>query len=313
MPRKTKEQKEMTIVDEKPKKTNTTAKKQQAKPKSTKTDEVKQKKESSSKKTSSKTKTETTTKIDIEVKKTKNTTSKTKKTPTKKTSTAKTSKTSSTKRKSTPKKKIEVVEYYDLPERYNETTVKLLAQTPNSLFVYWDISDNDRTNYILNYGENFFNTTKPVLIVHNDTMGYSFEVDINDYANSWYLKVQDSKCDYRIELGRRFINNNDNVHYSNNSNSDSNYVHIYTSNKLENPNDRILFNINQKSVFFKNVKSNEIKSKDVTSISFINNIGKIYNIYDMYKKLYSKQNIDDIYNLKNPSSSGSQSFTKGDI
>ena len=44
----------------------------------------------------------------------------------------------------TTKKKVEIVEYYDLPYRYNQTVVKVLAQTPNTLFVYWDISDDDR-------------------------------------------------------------------------------------------------------------------------------------------------------------------------
>ena len=68
----------------------------------------------------------------------------------------------------------EVVEYYDLPYRYNETIVKILYQTPDTLFVYWDIADSDRENYIKQYGENFFNITRPVLIVHNDTMNYSF-------------------------------------------------------------------------------------------------------------------------------------------
>ena len=35
-------------------------------------------------------------------------------------------------------------EYYDLPYRYNKTVVKILAQTPTNLFVYWEISDDDR-------------------------------------------------------------------------------------------------------------------------------------------------------------------------
>ena len=121
-----------------------------------------------------------------------------------------TKKTTSTAKKKTVTKKVktttplaEVVEYYDLPYRYNETIVKILYQSPETLFVYWDIADSDRENYIKQYGENFFNITRPVLIVHNDTMGYSFEIPINDFANSWYLHINDSKCNYRIELGRR--------------------------------------------------------------------------------------------------------------
>ena len=82
-------------------------------------------------------------------------------------------------------KYISNVEYYDLPYRYNQTIVKILAQTPTTLFVYWDISDEDRENFKKEYGDSFFETTHPVLIIHNDTMNYSFEVDINDFANSW--------------------------------------------------------------------------------------------------------------------------------
>ena len=71
-------------------------------------------------------------------------------------------------------KKINILEYYDLPYRYNQTVVKVLAQTPTTLFIYWDISDEDRNNFVKQYGENFFNDTKPVLIIHNKTMNYSF-------------------------------------------------------------------------------------------------------------------------------------------
>ena len=92
-----------------------------------------------------------------------------------------------------PTKKVEVLEYYDLPYRYNETIVKLLYQTPTTLFVYWDISDEDKQKYIKQYGEYFFYNTKPVLIVKNKTLHYQYEVEINDFANSWYLQVNDSK------------------------------------------------------------------------------------------------------------------------
>ena len=91
--------------------------------------------------------------------------------------------------KTSKNKKTNIIEYYDLPYRYNQTVVKVLAQTPNNLFIYWDISDKDRDNYKKQYGENFFENTKPILIVHNDTLNYTFEVDINDFANSWYLHI----------------------------------------------------------------------------------------------------------------------------
>ncbi len=206
-------------------------------------------------------------------------------------------KTTTAKRKSstTKKQKVDIVEYYDLPYRYNQTVVKVLAQTPNNLFIYWDISDKDRENYKAQYGEDFFETTKPVLIIHNTTMNYSFEVDINDFANSWYLHVNDAKCDYKIELGRRPIKENPKIN--------TDYIYISTSNDIESPNDHILFNKEQKMVYFRNVKTGvQIEKPISANISFIRNMGKIYNIYDIYKAMYQNENIEEIYDLSNPSS-----------
>ena len=154
---------------------------------------------------------------------TKKATKKSTTTPKKTTSKSKATKSSKTvksaKKQSTSKKTNTISEYYDLPQKYNETIVKVLAQTPKTLFIYWEISDDDISKYKKEYGENFFETTKPVLIVHNDTLNYSFEVEINDFANSWYLHVNDSKSDYRIELGRRPISNNNNIK--------ENYIYIF--------------------------------------------------------------------------------------
>ena len=210
---------------------------------------------------------------------------------------------SKSKTKKVVKKDFTTVEYYDLPYRYNETIVKILAQTPNMLFIYWDISDDDRNSYIEKYGENFFNTTKPVLIITNRTMNYSFEVEINDFANSWYLHINDADCDYAVELGRRPIEYNSNI---------DNYVYITTSNDMQMPNDHILFDKLGKSVFFKNTKNNFIEEKEISSITFIKSLGKVYDIYELYKEIYNGEiNIEDLAagNIKlNLSSSNSSIF-----
>lgn len=202
-----------------------------------------------------------------------------------KSTTKKASKNSTTTKKSVTKKIIKPtpVEYYDLPYSYNQTVVKVLAQTPKTLFVYWEISEDDKEKFKEQYGENFFETTKPVLIIHNETLNYSFEVEINDFANSWYLHVNDSKADYKIELGRRYFDNF-------NNNISNNYVYVTSSNKIESPNDHILFDKSQNMVYFRNVKTNVETKKDVSSLSFIKNMGKIYNIYDLYKKIYKEEN-----------------------
>jgi len=224
---------------------------------------------------------------------TKNKTTTSKKTSTKSTNTKKTStKKSTTKKSNTSKKKVEILEYYDLPYRYNQTVVRVLAQTPNNLFIYWDISDADRKKFKKQYGANFFETTKPILVIHNNTLGYSFEVEINDFANSWYLNVADSKCAYKIELGRKPICQTEQLN--------TDYIHVTSSNGIEAPNDKILFDEKQKMVYFRNTKTGEQTEKSIISMSFIRNMGKIYNIYDLYKEIYKDENIEDI--LGNPSS-----------
>lgn len=225
-----------------------------------------------------------------------------KKSNTKTTSKASTKKTSKAVKKSTPKrtKKVEALEYYDLPYRYNQTVVKILAQTPNTLFVYWDISDLDRKKYIDEYGEDFFQSTVPVLIVHNKTMNYSFEIEINDFANSWYFNVNDAKCDYEIELGRRARVSNIVL--------PNNYMHVASSNVIEAPNNHILFEKNQKMLFFRNVKTNQGFTKDISQFQFMNYVGRIYNIYEVYKKIYKEEGLQDIQGL--PSSNF---FNKGAI
>ena len=212
-----------------------------------------------------------------------------KKAPSKKASTkAKSTKAKSTKatsKKNTAKKstkksassKINLLEYYDLPYRYNQTIVKVLAQTPKTLFVYWDVSDEDIKNYIKQYGEDFFNTTKPVLIIHNVTMNYTFEIEINDFANCWYFNINDEKCEYVVELGRRPKNNNISI--------PNNYLYVTSSNKIESPNGHVLFEKAQKTLYYRDVKTNKTYSKDVANLEFIKYFGRIYNLTSLYLSL----------------------------
>lgn len=252
-------------------------------------------KETSAKKSTAKTTKKSATKS---TSKTKKATKEPTKTTKKSTSTRKSTK--KTKAESNSKAIVSHVEYYDLPYRYNETTVKILAQTPTTLFIYWDISDNDRKSFAEKYGEDFFNNTKPVLVVTNRTMNYSFEIDINDYANCWYLHVNDANCDYSVELGRRPKYMNMNI---------DNYIYVSTSNDMEMPNNHILFDRLGKTVFFRNVKNNFVEEKQISSISFIKSIGKIYDIYEIYQELYEDEiSLEELDNMKlNLSSSGGSS------
>ncbi|MGN1327920.1 MAG: DUF4912 domain-containing protein [Clostridia bacterium] len=204
-------------------------------------------------------------------------------------------------------KKIEILEYYDLPYRYNQTVVKVLAQTPTTLFIYWDISDVDRANFVEQYGEDFFNYTKPVLIIRNLTAHYSFEIEIDDFANSWYLHVNDSNCEYSVELGRRPKYYNEQRHID----IPNNYLYVTSSNIIDSPNDHILFDKNLKTVYFKDVKTNIVTAKDITSISFLRNMGRIYSLYDLQGDFINNNWINGLQlDLRNPSSSNPSSTFK---
>lgn len=212
------------------------------------------------------------------------------------------------------KKPIEIVESYDLPYRYNETIVKILYQTPDILFVYWDIADSDRENYIKQYGENFFNITRPVLIIHNDTMNYSFEVPINDFANSWYLHINDSKCDYRVELGRRPNYYNEEVTKEIEANIPTDYIYVSTSNEIESPNDHVLFNTNENNTIrVRNVKNYNEKSislyeiiKHLPAMKKVQNIPYISEdlLKGIYSEIYHTKDISVFDKVKNNPSSG---------
>ena len=201
--------------------------------------------------------------------------------------------TKTTAKKSTVSRKKKVVErvfkseYYDLPYMYNKTVVKVLAQTPKMLFIYWEISEEDRNNLINLYGENFFNTTMPVLIVYNDTMHYSFEVPINDFANSWYLHIKDANCDYHVELGRRpYPNSNSNqpvyIPY---------YVYITSSNEMTSPNNRIMYDFSMSTIKFRNVKTGQTIEKDIKQFTFFTNYG-LFTLQELYKFLYPNESFE---------------------
>ena len=285
MPRKAKE--EEIILDKKIEKKKTTTSKETSSKKNTNNSK---KSTSKSTKVGSKSVTSKTSNKKSPVKSTKKVNTKTEKITKKAT-------------KKVANKKIEIVEYYDLPYRYNQTVVKVLAQTPTTLFVYWDISDEDKNKYIEQYGEYFFNNTKPVLKVYNITKGYDFEVAINDFSNSWYLSVSDSNCDYKIELARRPINQYVSIN--------NDYLYIVSSNEIDSPNDHILFDELSKFVYFKNVKNNKIEKKDITNLFLLKKINKLYSIQNFYKELYPEEAINiDRLDLKNPSSNNPTSSFK---
>ena len=202
-----------------------------------------------------------------------------------------------------------LLEYYDLPFRYNETVVKILAQTPKRLFVYWDVSDKDKQTYLNAFGESFFEDTYPVLLVHNEDKNYTREVIINDFANSWYLDILDPRDEYTIQLGRKFKEYvkpqlNPEIEETN-IELQNDYLFIAQSNKLEMPNDHILFEKFEPYVKYRNVKTQKEEVKNVTNTIYKKELK------ELYKKLYKDNEEfnfeDERYDFLNPTSMGTSS------
>ena len=310
MPRKTKEINE-EITEKKAKSTTTKAK--ATKTAKSITTKAKVEKAAPKKATKSKVKVEKATKTAKNSKATKKTsTEKAAKAAVKKTTkgTVKTPRTKSTKTKSAKVVAPSVVEYYDLPYKYNQTVVKVLYQNPTTLFVYWEISDEDIEHYKNTCGDNFFETTRPVLVVHNDTMNYYFEVDINDFANSWYFNINDSKCSYKVDLVRKPVFNNEKIK--------SDKILITSSNKIETPNDKILFSTDEPNiVYFKNTKNNNRRKvnlpKLLEKLNLANkdfNFPIVQNVLDLYKNIYHIEDAHEFsISLTNPSSGNPSSHS----
>ena len=244
-------------------------------------------KKSSTKKT---TKTEAASKKATKAKTTSTKTAKVKTTATKTTKTNSKSVKKSVTKKTNPTKGFKS-EYYDLPYFYNKTVVKILAQTPKMLFIYWEIAESDRKKLQKQYGSNFFETTRPVLIVFNDTMHYSFEVDINDFANSWYLHINDANCNYHVELGRRPIASPQPSTIIQGEKYIPYYLYITSSNQMESPNNHILFDPNIKTIKFRNFKTGQVTNKDINQFTFITNFG-IFKIQDLYRFLFPNESFE---------------------
>ncbi len=180
-------------------------------------------------------------------------------------------------------------EYYDIPFRYNETIVKLLFQNPFTLFVFWDISDEDESKFLNEYGEHAYYYSKLYLRIINESNGNSFDINVDPFAKSWYVNISEPNCKYRAEIFRK-INNE--------------YKFIAGSNVLTIPTDKPCFN--QDSYFrFVDNTTGEVKYIENINhaIKSINSIESYNEIIELELEENEIKNIKSVpYILNNPGS-----------
>ena len=76
-------------------------------------------------------------------------------------------------------------EYYELPNKYNQTIIRLLVQSPTRMFVYWEVSD-ETIKQFSNNSIDYSNCT-PVLKITNITKNYSYTIPVDPFANNYYM------------------------------------------------------------------------------------------------------------------------------
>lgn len=99
-----------------------------------------------------------------------------------------------------------IEETKELPETYGETKIVALIRDPEWVFLYWDISEKTRNEY--NIPKNKHHKTMAVRIY--DVTGINFDgknaiswydIRVNDYSISWYLRLPEPGRSYIIDLG----------------------------------------------------------------------------------------------------------------
>ena len=219
-----------------------------------------------------------------------------------------------------------ISEYYEVPYRYDETTVKIIAQNPYKLYVYWDISGKKKEELISNYGKDFFTKTTPVLIVTNKSTNESFEVEVNDFANSWYIDIPDNSSKYIVELARKVndtiyidpingnkekieeknkINNTSNNKKADEKDIKFNYLNAQSKNSIQKIEKGSLIILNQSNTLISQNGHILGVPNSVTFRNIHDNSEKTYNIKDFQNSLNS---VYDYINEFEPEKNSSSSF-----
>ena len=93
-----------------------------------------------------------------------------------------------------------------LPEAYGDTRVVLLVRDPEWIFSYWEINDQTRIEHDLTQGQHGKTLSLRVYdITHVKFDGANanryYDVIINDYTNSWYLRIPEVNRRWCVDLG----------------------------------------------------------------------------------------------------------------
>ena len=113
----------------------------------------------------------------------------------------------------------------ELPSEYGETRVVAQARDPHWAWIYWEFSSIERKKLEIQLGAFEYAHTELFLRVFNTSLNYSFEVKIPENCDNWYLSLNDSNCDYYVQLCIRIPSLGDEI--------------LATSNSIHLPTDKV--------------------------------------------------------------------------
>jgi hypothetical protein len=93
-------------------------------------------------------------------------------------------------------------EQRELPQEYGETKIVLMIRDPEWIFAYWEIDPATRARHgIPLHKHNRQLALRVIELGDRDEVLDTYDVAINDYTSSWYVKIRNSSSRYIVELG----------------------------------------------------------------------------------------------------------------
>lgn len=93
----------------------------------------------------------------------------------------------------------------ELPLEYGDTKVVLLTRDPEWIFVYWEISASTRKKFGLDRGNHRKALALRLFELRDgadiNAAEKHYDVPVNDYTSSWYLRVPVANANFRVQLG----------------------------------------------------------------------------------------------------------------
>jgi len=100
--------------------------------------------------------------------------------------------------------RIGTIEYFN-PIELNlddETHIILLTKNPYWLYAYWHISGDTIKSFEDRFGNSSWENYNLCLKLVNLSTQKEYLLPINNYADSWYIKIADTHCQWQVYLGK---------------------------------------------------------------------------------------------------------------